>query len=80
MLHKVVCRHKPPDPAICLKDTKSGINVNQNTGDTYNKMKRQEGVLHLANLRGCGGIGLIGGQHMVKSQEAKWAKFVWQAQ
>ena len=80
LLHKVVCGHEPPDPTICLKDTRSGINVNQSTGHTYNKMKRQEGGLHLANLGGGGGIGLVGGEHMVKSQEAKWPQFVWQAQ
>ena len=43
-------------------------------------MKRQEGGLHLANLGGGGGIDLVGGEHMVKSQEAKWPQFVWQAQ
>ena len=36
LLHEVVCGHKPPDPVICLKDTRSGINVNQSRGHTYN--------------------------------------------
>ena len=55
--------------------------MNRSTSHTYNKMKRQEGRLHLANLcGGGGGVGFLSGEHMVESQEAKWTQFVWQAQ
>ena len=65
---------------IGLKDTSSGINVNQSTSHTYNKVKVQEGRLHRANLGACISVNLLRGQHVVESQEAEWPKFVWQAQ
>ena len=66
---------------INLKDTRSGVNVNRSTSHTYDKMKRQEGRLHLANLSGGnGGISLLSGEHVVESKEAQWPQFVRQAQ
>ena len=65
---------------ICLKNTCSGINVNQNTGHTYNRVKVQEGRLLRANFGACIGVDLLRGQHVVESQEAEWPQFVWQAQ
>ena len=38
--HEVVCRHKPPDPAIYLKDTGSGINMDKSRRHTYDIKRR----------------------------------------